>query len=158
MNERIIDAIIYGTNCIKAQDKLLQTPKTLSLQQCITVCRHYESLSLHTQQIRPDKHIEYLRKRHQKSKQNKGKPQYRTRSRSKSQGRKPSQRDDTQFQVTSEQTHSKCRGCGKQPHKNRSRQCSAWGHFCKKNVADITIMNQSVVKYQIFLRSRTTCL
>ena len=27
MNERLIDAIIFGTNCIKAQDKLLQTPK-----------------------------------------------------------------------------------------------------------------------------------
>ena len=120
------------TNCIKAQDKLLQTLKTLSLQQCITVCRHYESLSLHIQQIHPDKHVKYLRKCHQKSKQNKGKSQYRTRSRSKSQGRKPSQRDDTQFHVTSEQIHSKCRGCGKQPHKNRQKQCSAWGHFCKK--------------------------
>ena len=54
MNERIIDAIIFGTNCIKAQDKLLQTLKTLSLQQCITVCIHYESLSLHIQQIWPD--------------------------------------------------------------------------------------------------------
>ena len=28
--------------------------------------------------------------------------------------------------------HSKCRGCGKQPHKNKRKQCSAWGHFCKK--------------------------
>ena len=32
MNERMIDAIIFGTSCIKAQDKLLQTPKMLSLQ------------------------------------------------------------------------------------------------------------------------------
>ena len=46
MNERMIDAIIFGTNCIKAQDKLLQTPRMLSLQQCITVCRYHESLSL----------------------------------------------------------------------------------------------------------------
>ena len=48
MNERLIDAIIFGTNCIKAQDKLLQTPKTLSLQQCLTVCRHYESQLTYT--------------------------------------------------------------------------------------------------------------
>ena len=73
MNERLIDAIIFNTNCIKAQDKLLQTPRMLSLQQCLTVCRHYESLKLHIQQIRPDKHVEYLKKCHQKSKQ-KSKP------------------------------------------------------------------------------------
>ena len=35
MEERLIDAIIFGMNCAKAQDKLLQTPKTLSLQQMI---------------------------------------------------------------------------------------------------------------------------
>ena len=129
INERLIDAIIFGTSCIKAQDKLLQTPKTLSLQQCLTVCRHYESLILHIQQIRPDKHVEYLKKCHQKSKQ-KAKPQHH--SRSKSQGRKPNQRDDTQFQFQSEQSHYKCRGCGKAPHKNWRKQCTAWGHFCKK--------------------------
>ena len=37
MDYHIIDAIIFGTNCVKAQDKLLQTPKTLSLQQCLSV-------------------------------------------------------------------------------------------------------------------------
>ena len=37
-DERLIDAIIFGTNCTKAQDKLLQIPKTLSLQQCLSVC------------------------------------------------------------------------------------------------------------------------
>ena len=47
MDDRIIDAIIFGTNCMKAQDKLLQTPKTLSLQQCLSVVGHYESLKLH---------------------------------------------------------------------------------------------------------------
>ena len=60
-HEHLIDAIIFGTNCVKAQDKLLQTLKMLSLQQCLTVCQHYESLKLHIQQIRPDKHIEFLR-------------------------------------------------------------------------------------------------
>ena len=63
-DERMIDAIIFGTNFIKAQDKLLQTPKMLSLQQCLTVCHHYESLKLHIQQIRPDKHVEFLRRCH----------------------------------------------------------------------------------------------
>ena len=65
IDERLIDAIIFGTNCTKAQDKLLQTPKTLSLQQCLSVCQHYESLQLHIQHIRPDKLIDYLRKCHQ---------------------------------------------------------------------------------------------
>ena len=60
VNERLIDAIIFGTNCIKAQDKLLQTPNTLSLQQCLTICRHYESLSLHIQQIWSNKQVEFL--------------------------------------------------------------------------------------------------
>ena len=62
MDDRIVDAIIFGTNCIKAQDKLLQTPKTLTLQQCLSVVRHYESLKLHIQQIRPDtRSVDYLR-------------------------------------------------------------------------------------------------
>ena len=50
-------------NCVKAQDKLLQTLKSLSLQQCLTVCRHYENLKLHIQQIHPsDKYVEFLKK------------------------------------------------------------------------------------------------
>ena len=61
MDDQIVDAIIFGTNCIKAQDKLLQTPKTLTLQQCLSVVRHYESLKLYIQQIRPDKSVNYLR-------------------------------------------------------------------------------------------------
>ena len=61
MADCIIDAIIFGTNCIKAQDKLLQTCKTLTLQQCLSVVRHYESLKLHIQQIRLDKSVDYLR-------------------------------------------------------------------------------------------------
>ena len=56
--------------CVKAQDKLLQTPNTLNLQQCLTVCRHYESLSLHIQQIQSgaDKQVEILQKHHPKLK------------------------------------------------------------------------------------------
>ena len=64
IDECLIDAIIFSTNCVKAQDKLLQTPKTLSLQQYLTVCPHYESLKLHIQQIRPgsSKYVELLTK------------------------------------------------------------------------------------------------
>ena len=40
LDECIINAIIFRTDCIKAQDKLLPTPKTLSLKQCLTVCCH----------------------------------------------------------------------------------------------------------------------
>ena len=70
MNEWLIDAIIFSTTCIKAQDKLLQMPNTLNLQQCLTVCRHYESLSLHIQQIcsGSDRQVEFLHKHHTKTK------------------------------------------------------------------------------------------
>ena len=68
MDDHIIDGIIFGTNCVKAQDKLLQTPKTISLQQCLSVVQHYESLKLHIQQIRPDKNINYLRQCHSSKK------------------------------------------------------------------------------------------
>ena len=61
MDDWIIDTIIFGRNCIKAQDKLLQTPKTLMLQQYLSVVRHYELLKFHIQQIRPDNSIDYLR-------------------------------------------------------------------------------------------------
>ena len=62
--------MIFGTTCMKAQDKLLQMPRTLSLQQCLTVCQHYESLQLHIQQILPgsDKYIKFLKKHHPKGK------------------------------------------------------------------------------------------
>ena len=72
MDDRIIDAIIFGTNCVKAQDKLLQTPKMLSLQQCLSVVRHYELLKLHIQQIRPDKNIDYLKQCHSGKKKGQG--------------------------------------------------------------------------------------
>ena len=64
---RLIDAIIYGTSITKAQEKLLQTPITLTLDQCLSICRHYESLKFHLDTIKP-KTLEYLQKRHNKSK------------------------------------------------------------------------------------------
>ena len=64
---RLIDAIIYGTMITKAQEKLLQTPITLTLDQCLGICRHYESLKYHLETIKP-RSVEYLQKRHNKSK------------------------------------------------------------------------------------------
>ena len=64
---RLIDAIIYGTTVTKAQEKLLQTPITLTLDQCLSICRHYESLKYHLETIKP-RSVEYLQKRHNKSK------------------------------------------------------------------------------------------
>ena len=40
---RLIDAVIYGTSISKAQEKLLQTPIMLTLDQCLSICQHYES-------------------------------------------------------------------------------------------------------------------
>ena len=64
---RLIDAIIYGTTITKAQEKLLQTPITLTLDQCLSICRHYESLKYHLETIKP-RSVEYLQKRHNRSK------------------------------------------------------------------------------------------
>ena len=64
---RLIDAIIYGTSITKAQQKLLQTPITLTLDQCLSICRHYKTLKIHLDTIKP-KTVEYLQKRHNKSK------------------------------------------------------------------------------------------
>ena len=125
MNERLKDAIIFSTNYIKAQDKLLQTPKLLSLQQCLTVCRHYESLKLHIQQIRPDKHVEYLKNCHQKSKQkSKPNPGYHD----KSLPRRNQNQADKQLNKTGE----KCFGCGQECHRSWPKECPAWGQTCRR--------------------------
>ena len=63
---RLIDAIIHRTSIVKALEKLLQNPKPLTLDQCLNICRHYESLKLHLDTIKP-KLIEYLQKCHNKS-------------------------------------------------------------------------------------------
>ena len=64
---RLIDALIYGTSITKAQEKLLQMPVTLTLDQCLGICRHYESLKYDLETIKT-KTVEYLQKRHNKSK------------------------------------------------------------------------------------------
>ena len=42
-NEHLIDAIVYGCKSKKAQDKLLQMPIWMMLEECLLICRHYES-------------------------------------------------------------------------------------------------------------------
>ena len=59
---RLIDAVIYGTSITKAQEKLLQTPITLTLDKCLGICRHYESLKYHLETIKP-RTVEYLQKK-----------------------------------------------------------------------------------------------
>ena len=79
---RLIDAIIYGMSIVKAQEKLLQTPKSLMLDQCLSICRHYESFKLPLDTIKP-KSLEYLQKRHNKSKGHgcrRTKPSFQTKS------------------------------------------------------------------------------
>lgn len=67
-DEHLIDVIIFGMSIIKAQNELLQTPKTLNLQQYLTVCHHYESLKLHIKQIRLSKSMDYICQHHNKKK------------------------------------------------------------------------------------------
>ena len=48
---------------LKHQEKLLQTPIMLTLDQCLGICRHYKSLKYHLETNKP-KTVEYLQKRH----------------------------------------------------------------------------------------------
>ena len=128
IDECLIDAIIFGTNCLKAQDKLLQTPKKLNLQQCLTVCQHYESLKLlHIQQIRPgsSKYIELLKKCHPKKKPRSSQNDQKWQSRSQ-----PA--DTRQQSQRTNKTQKKFYWCGHNLHKDRACECPAWGHNCRK--------------------------
>ena len=134
-DERMIDTIILGTNCVKAQDKLLQIPKMLSLQQCLTVCHHYERLKLHIQEIRPYKHVEFLRRHHPTKKKLGSKPFNQQRSQSQSQSKNQMANTQTGQQSQSQSKflpYSKCSGCGHDHHSDRAQQCPAWGQTCRK--------------------------
>ena len=138
MDDHIIDAIIFGTNCVKAQDKLLQTLKILSLQQCLSVVRHYESLKLHIQQIRPDKNINYLRRCHsgkkkgQGTQSNAGQSNLNQRECSQSHSR---QGQNQNQQKTALLNKNQCYGCGQDCHQDKS-ECPAFG---KSVVGAITL-------------------
>ena len=53
INEHLNDAIVYGCKSKKAHDKLLQMPIRMMLEECLLVCRHYESLQWHINTVRP---------------------------------------------------------------------------------------------------------
>ena len=131
IDERLIDAIIFGTNCIKAQDKLLQTPKTLSLQQCLSVVRHYKSLKLHIQQIRPDKSIEYLRQHHSGKKKGSGQPQSNNQNQNQRGCSQSHSRQGQSQQKTAPLNKDQCFGCGQNYHQDKS-ECPAFGKTCHK--------------------------
>ena len=53
INECLIDAIVYGCKSKKVQDKLLQMPIRMMLEECLLICRHHESLQWHINTVRP---------------------------------------------------------------------------------------------------------
>ena len=42
INKHLIDAIVHGCKSKKVQDKLLQMPIQMRLEECLLICRHYE--------------------------------------------------------------------------------------------------------------------
>ena len=135
MDDHIIDATIFGTNSVKAQDKLLQTPKTLSLQQCLSVVWHYELLKLHIQQIRPDKNIDYLRKYHSGKKKGQGTQSNASQSNQNQRGcsQSCSRQGQNQIQQKSALLHrNQCFGCGQDHHQDLKSECPAFGKTCHK--------------------------
>ena len=53
INEHLIDAIVYGCKSKKVQDKQLQMSIQMTLEECLLICRHYESLQWHINTARP---------------------------------------------------------------------------------------------------------
>ena len=53
IDEHLIDAIVFGCKSKKAQDKLLQMPIRMMLEECLLLCRHYASLQWHINTVRP---------------------------------------------------------------------------------------------------------
>ena len=63
--ERLVDAIMYGTKVQKAREKLLQMPKHLTLHDCLKICHHNESLRYHLNVVKlMDKPVESISKCH----------------------------------------------------------------------------------------------
>ena len=122
---------------MKTQDKLLQIPKTLSLQQCLIVCRHYESLKIHIQQIWPgsEKYIKFPKKHHPKGEKTKWNQ---SQNKLKSRGnRQRVQRNQNQSQTQrTNKLPRKCYGCGcdfQRLTKDWAKDCPAWGSPCRKH-------------------------
>ena len=63
--ERLVDAIMYGTKVQKAREKLLQMPKYLTLCDCLQIYCHYELLQYHLNVVKPmDKPVGSITKCH----------------------------------------------------------------------------------------------
>ena len=60
----LVDAIICGTQVHRAGERLLQMPGHLTLQDCLGICCHWESLSYHLNVVRPKKPFESVAERH----------------------------------------------------------------------------------------------
>ena len=115
------------TNCCKLQK--------LSLQQCLSVVRHYESLKLHIQQIRPDKSVEYLRQCDPSKKKGSGQGTQSSFNVNNQNQRGHSQSRSRQGQSQTNQktllTPNQCYGCGQDHHQDKS-ECPAFGKTCHK--------------------------
>ena len=119
---RLIDAVIYGTSIVKAHEKLLQTSKSLT-KSVLSICRHYKSLKLHLDTIKP-KSVEYLQRRHPKPKGH-GRGQ-----------KRPSMQPKPGTDVHFAGGHKpgkvwKCYRCGSDV-KHFKNRCPAWRNVCKK--------------------------
>ena len=60
ISEHLIDAIVYGCKSKKAQDKLLQMHIQMTVEECLLICRHYESLQWHVNTVRPTGEIKAM--------------------------------------------------------------------------------------------------
>ena len=60
IDEHLIYAIVFGCKSKKAQDKLLQMPTRMTLEECLLICRHYESLQWHISTVRPTGEIKVM--------------------------------------------------------------------------------------------------
>ena len=110
--QRLVDAIIYGTKVQKAREKLLQMPKHLTLHDCLKICHHCESLQYHLNVVKPtDKPVESITKH-----PNRG-------------GKQPSAKESGRFRgqpnaksVNSTNNTFQCSNCGMTHHKSHLLQ------------------------------------
>ena len=104
----------------------------MSLQKCLSVCSHYESLHLHIQHIRSDKLIDYLKKCHQSKKRSSTQSSNNTiQDKSENQRQRSQSCSHSSQNTQGKLSHSQCFGCGHDKHANRS-DCPAMGKVCHK--------------------------
>ena len=59
IDEHLI-AVVLRCKSKKAQDRLLQVPIRMMLEECLLICRHYESLQWHINTVRPTGEIKTM--------------------------------------------------------------------------------------------------